>query len=270
MDGPLLLVGCGKMGSALVQGWLANGIAAQDIVVVEPGSAARDAVSPLGVAVHTDAALIDPAFRPRVVVIAVKPWVTEAALPAYRPYVRSGCVFLSIVAGRAIRAIEASLGDAAAVVRAMPNTPAAVRRGMTVLCANRRVQKADRAVSGALMASVGDVAWVEDESLMDAVTAVSGSGPAYVFFLIECLAEAAVIAGLPSELAARLARQTVVGAAELARQSDSSPAQLREAVTTPGGTTEAALKVLMGGNGLQPLFNRAVIAAAQRSRELAT
>jgi len=269
MRGPLLLVGCGKMGGALVQGWLANGIAARDIVVVEPGRDARNSISPLGVAVHTEAALIDPAFRPRVVILAVKPWVMETALPAYRRYAVAGTVFLSIAAGRSIASFEKILGPDTALVRAMPNTPAAVGRGMTVLCANRRAAKDDRAVSGELMAAVGEVAWVEDEALMDAVTAVSGSGPAYVFYLIECLAEAAVVAGLPSGLAARLARQTVIGAAELTRLSEQPPTQLRENVTTPGGTTEAALKVLMDVDAMQALFTKAIAAAAHRSRELA-
>ncbi|MSO64821.1 MAG: pyrroline-5-carboxylate reductase [Alphaproteobacteria bacterium] len=269
MPGPLLLVGCGKMGQALAQGWLAGGTAAADIVVVEPGKAARDAVSGLGVAIHTEVTLIDPAFQPRVVVLAVKPQIAEAVMPAYRRYAGGSTAFLSIIAGKPLSFFERHLGAGTAVVRAMPNTPAAIGRGMTVLCANRRAGKEDRALSGQLMAAVGEVAWVEDESLMDAVTAVSGSGPAYVFLLIECLAEAAVVAGLPAALAARLARQTIVGAAELARQSDAPPATLRENVTSPGGTTEAALKVLMDEDGLQRLMTRAVAGAAQRSRELA-
>ena len=193
----------------------------------------------------------------------------DATVPAYRGRVQPGTVFLSIAAGKPLRYFAAALGADAAVVRAMPNTPAAIGRGMTVLCANDRAGREDRAVCGALMAAVGEVAWIDDEALMDAVTAVSGSGPAYVFYLIECLAEAAVVAGLPAALAARLARQTVLGAAELARQSDAAPATLRENVASPGGTTEAALKVLMGAAGLQPLLTHAVAVAAQRSRELA-
>jgi len=178
-------------------------------------------------------------------------------------------VFLSIAAGRPIAYFEDRLGEDAAVVRTMPNTPAAIGRGITVACANRHVNGADRAICGDLLAAVGEVAWVDDEGLLDAVTATSGSGPAYVFLLIECLAAAGGAAGLPSDLAMRLARATVAGAGELAYQSEEAPSELRRNVTSPGGTTAAALSVLMADDGLGRLLTRAVAEATRRSRELA-
>ena len=269
MDGPILLIGCGKMGSALLQGWLARGTQASDVVVVEPGAGARDAAAALGVAVLADAALVDPGLNPRVVVLAIKPQAMDLALPALASYAGASRVFLSIAAGRSLASLERLLGGDAAIVRAMPNTPAAVGRGMSVLTANAVATGDDRAICEGLLQAVGDAAWVDDEALMDAVTATSGSGPAYVFYLMECLAEAAVVAGLPAALASRLAEATVIGAAELCRQSGTPPGTLRENVAAPGGTTEAALKVLMGADGLQRLMTRAVGAAAARSRELA-
>ncbi len=269
MDGPILLIGCGKMGSALLQGWLAQGASASDVVVVEPGAGARDAAGGLGVAVLADAALVDPGLNPRVVVLAIKPQAMDVALPALASYAAPGRVFLSIAAGRSLASLRGLLGGGAAIVRAMPNTPAAVGRGMSVLCANTNTTEDDRAICEGLLKAVGDAAWVDDEALMDAVTATSGSGPAYVFYLMECLAEAAVVAGLPAALASRLAEATVIGAAELCRQSGTPPGTLRENVAAPGGTTEAALKVLMEADGLQPLMTRAIAAAAARSRELA-
>jgi pyrroline-5-carboxylate reductase len=179
-------------------------------------------------------------------------------------------VFLSIAAGRTIAYFEQKLGGAAAVVRSMPNTPAAVGRGITVACANGHVTSGQRARCDELLAAVGEVAWVEDEALLDAVTAVSGGGPAYVFLLIECLAEAGAAEGLPPDLAMRLARVTVSGAGELARLSSEPAAVLRQNVTSPAGTTLEALKVLMAPDGLQSLFTKAIAAATRRSRELAS
>lgn len=269
MDAPLLLVGCGKMGFALLTGWLGRGAAAANIVVVEPGRAAAQAAVARGVTVAGEASRVDPSFVPRVVVFAVKPQVMNAVVPGFAGYAGGDTVFLSIAAGTPIRFFESGLGAAARIVRAMPNTPAAIGRGMSVLCANAAAGDADRRLCGDLLAAVGEVAWVSDEGLMDAVTAASGSGPAYVFLLIECLASAAVEAGLPRDLAAQLAKATVEGAAELSRQSGEPATKLRENVTSPGGTTEAALKILMAPDGLKPLMTRAVAAAAVRSRELA-
>ena len=208
-------------------------------------------------------------YVPDVVVFAVKPQALDDVAPAYRRFADAGAVSLSIAAGKTIAAYACHLGPDAAIVRAMPNTPAAVRRGISVACASMRVTAAQRAACQKLLEAVGEVAWVEDEALMDPVTAVSGSGPAYVFLLIEALAQAGAAAGLPVALAERLARATVTGSGELARLSDEPAAILRRNVTSPGGTTEAALQVLMAPDGLADLMERAVVAATQRSRALA-
>jgi pyrroline-5-carboxylate reductase len=264
----LVLVGCGKMGTAMLRGWLTAGVASR-FLVVEPagmppglGSQAEIACYPAAEALPTDLA-------PDAVVFAVKPQVVDAVLPGYRRWARPGTLFLSIVAGKTLAGLGRHLGTAA-IVRTMPNTPAAIGRGITVACANPLVSFDQRQFCDRLLAAIGESAWVEDEALIDAVTAVSGSGPAYVFLLIEALARAGETEGLPSELALRLARSTVAGSGELARISEESPAQLRENVTSPGGTTRAALDVLMATDGLEPLIERAVAAAAARSRELAS
>jgi pyrroline-5-carboxylate reductase len=262
----LLLVGCGKMGGALLDGWLGRGIAGR-VVVVEPGAGAAGFAGRPGVELLASIDAVGEAFAPAVVVLAIKPQTMAEVLPAYRG-LAGRALFLSIAAGKTLGFYARALGPAA-VVRAMPNTPAAIGRGIAVACANAQVSPAQRALAERLLAAVGEVAWVEDEGLIDAVTAVSGSGPAYVFLLIECLAEAGVAAGLPADLAARLARATVAGAGELARLSAENAAALREAVTSPGGTTRAALDVLMAADGLAPLLRRAVLAATKRSRELA-
>jgi len=270
LAGPLLLVGCGKMGGALLRGWLAGGLPAREAVVVEPNAAALGDLAALGVVALADAVAVPPAMAPRVVVLAVKPQMMDGVLPALRRFVRPGTAFLSIAAGKTIAALTDRLGTGAAVVRAMPNTPAAVGRGITVACAGPAVTAAQRGLCTALLAAVGEVAWVEDEALLDPVTAVSGGGPAYVFLLIECLAQAGVEAGLPADLAMRLARATVAGSGELARLSDEPAATLRRNVTSPAGTTLEALKILMAPDGLQALMTKAVAAATRRSRELAT
>ena len=268
--GPILLVGCGKMGGALLDGWLDHGLSTEDAIVVEPADALADAVRARhGVTVLGDAAALDAGFAPRVVVLAVKPQAMDGVAPAYARFAAPGTVFLSIAAGKAIGYFTRHLGTGAAIVRAMPNTPAAVARGITVMCANAAVDDDQRAACENLLAAVGEVLWCDDEGLLDPVTAVSGSGPAYVFLLIEYLAAAGVDAGLAPEMAARLARATVSGAGELARLADEPADQLRRNVTSPGGTTEAALGVLMADDGLGPLMSRAVAAATDRSRELA-
>jgi pyrroline-5-carboxylate reductase len=189
-------------------------------------------------------------------------------LPVYRRWVDPATLFLSIVAGKTLAGLARHLGRAA-LVRTMPNLPAAIGRGFTVACANALVTPDQRQLCDALLAAVGESAWVDDEALLDAVTAVSGSGPAYVFLLIEAMARAGEREGLPADLALRLARSTVAGAGALAQLSDESPAQLRESVTSPGGTTQAALDLLMAADGLEALMVRAVAAAAARSRVLA-
>ena len=269
MNDALLLVGGGKMGGALLSGWLAEGIEASGIVVVEPDPDARARFAKQGVTAISGIEALPSVFDPRIIVFATKPQIMEGVVPAYATFNSEQTFFLSIAAGKPIAFFETALGANAAVVRTMPNTPAAVGRGITVLCANSHVSQDARAIAQTLLGAVGETAWVDDERLMDAVTAVSGSGPAYVFHLIECLSQAGLRAGLPGELAARLARATVSGAGELAYR-DPTPAEvLRRNVTSPGGTTEAALNVLMKNEALEDLITRAVAAATERSRELA-
>jgi pyrroline-5-carboxylate reductase len=264
-----LLVGCGKMGTALLHGWLAGKQPPSDIAIVEPGPRPGAFASvDLGAWVD-DVTWLPTDFQPAVVVFAVKPQAMSGVLPGYRRFVAPATVFLSIAAGRTIGSFEAVLGAEAAVVRSMPNTPAAIGCGITVACANARATAAQRAFCDGLLRAVGEVAWVDDEALLDPVTAVSGSGPAYVFLLVEALTEAGVAAGLPQELALRLARATVEGSGELLRRSIEPPSLLRQHVTSPGGTTKAALDVLMAPDGLAALMTRAVAAATARSRELA-
>ena len=264
----LILVGCGKMGGALLTGWLERRFADQ-IVVIEPEEAAtREFQGKPGV--HVTAALenVTDRVRPDAVVFAVKPQVMGDVVPAYRRYTGHGApVFLSIAAGTPIGFFEGILGREA-VVRAMPNTPAAVGRGITALVANRRVDPAQMALCQTICEAVGEAVWLGDEAAMDAVTAVSGSGPAYVFYLVEALAAAGQREGLPADMATRLARATVAGAGELLNRSPETADTLRRNVTSPGGTTAAALDVLMADDGMAPLLRRAVAAAAARSREL--
>lgn len=268
MNQTLLLVGCGKMGGALLKGWLDGVLSPANVTVIEPfaAEAVRDTYK---VAVVDDLGALGEDYSPDIVVFAVKPQGMADIVPSYARFVRPGTLFLSIAAGRPISFLAERLGGDAAIVRSMPNTPAAVGRGITVGCPNAHVTPEQKAVAQTLLESVGEVGWVADEALIDAVTAVSGSGPAYVFLLIECLGAAGVKAGLDPELAARLALATVAGSGELARLSDDSASQLRENVTSPGGTTAAALAVLMADDGLGALMTRAVMAAADRSRELA-
>lgn len=265
--GALLLVGCGKMGGALLQGWLARGVAASKVYVVEPALDPSRVTVPAGVNMVAAAADLPADLKPEIVVFAVKPQVMGDVVPAFAGYAGTGAAFVSIAAGTPIRFFESALGDVA-VVRVMPNTPAAVGHGMSVLCANARTDARQREVAEGLMAAVGAADWLEDEALMDAVTAVSGSGPAYVFLLIECLARAGEEVGLSADLARTLALQTVAGAGALAAQSEEDAAQLRVNVTSPGGTTQAALEVLMAADGLQPLLTKAVKAAERRGKEL--
>ena len=266
---PLFLVGGGKMGEALLAGWLKQGLTRKAVRVVEPSAERREALGrAYQVEVAADAEALGKAPPPSAIVLAVKPQVMDAALPAYSARLADDTLILSIAAGKPIALFERVLGAARGIVRAMPNTPAAVGRGVSVLCANRHATDEQRDLAERLMAAVGLVRWIEDEEQMHAVTAVSGSGPAYVFHMIEALAAAGVEAGLSEELAMALARGTVAGAGELAWASPETAAQLRVNVTSPGGTTAAALAVLMAPDGFGPLLKRAVAAAAQRSREL--
>lgn len=266
----LLLAGCGKMGGALLAGWLDKGRPADSITVVEPDEETAKAVHQRhGVRAVTGPAGLDADFRPATVVLAVKPESMDEVAPAYAGYAGPGTVFVSIAAGKTLAYFADKLGPEAAVVRAMPNTPASVGRGITVASANGRVDDVQKGRVGELLEAVGEVAWIDDEGLMDAVTAVSGSGPAYVFLLAECLAQAGEKAGLPADLSRRLAEHTVAGAGELLHQADEPAAELRANVTSPGGTTAAALDVLMADGGWPDLMTEAIAAGVKRSRELA-
>ena len=264
----LLLIGCGKMGGAMLAGWIAEGTSPTDVVVVEPGAENAAAAAAHGVTVVSAAAEISDNFRPGVAIVAVKPQQMADVVPEYQKAIDRECVVLSIAAGTTISFFEDIFGAEQPIVRSMPNTPAAVGKGMLVGCPNGNVSEDMRSSCTRLLAAVGAVAWVDDEGQMDAVTAVSGSGPAYVFYMIECMAEAGRKLGLPEELAVQLAEQTVFGAGALAHDSDEAASQLRINVTSPGGTTAAALAELMADDGLQPLIDRAIKAANDRSVEL--
>jgi len=266
----LLLVGGGKMGSAMLQGWLDQGTPPTDITIVEPNlECGQDFAQRLGVNVVAAPIDLPDQYNPTVIVLAVKPQIMDQVLPAYVDFVAQGPVFLSIAAGRTLKSFKDILGPKAAVVRAMPNTPAAIARGITVGCANANVSRNQTNLCKTLLAAVGDVEWVADESLMDAVTAVSGSGPAYIFLLAEAMSIAGQAQGLAPDLADRLARATVSGSGELLNQSPLKADTLRQNVTSPGGTTAAALGVLMDEGGLTDLMTKAITAATLRSKELA-
>jgi pyrroline-5-carboxylate reductase len=262
----IVLVGAGKMGAAMLQGWLGRGLNPSRLAVLEPQPADEvKALSTRGVALNPGNKSSDAGA----IVIAVKPQVAEAAVPPLAPMTGASTVVVSIMAGKTLGFLEKALPKAA-IVRAMPNTPAAIGRGITVAVPNANVSAAQRDLAHRLLAAIGQVEWIADEKLMDAVTAVSGSGPAYVFLLAESLARAGVAAGLPAELAAKLARETVAGSGELLHLSPLDAATLRQNVTSPGGTTAAALEILMAAaDGLDPLLAKAIAAAAKRSRDLA-
>ena len=265
-DRGLVLLGCGKMGTALLEGWLAGGVAPASVTVLEPKPSPRLAEL-AGVGLRLNAELPP---HPAVAVLAVKPQMMGEALPRLAALGNGDTLFVSIAAGTPIRSFEAALGARTPIVRAMPNTPAAVGRGITALVANAHAGAGARDLAEALMRAVGQTVRLDDEAQMDAVTAVSGSGPAYVFLMIEALAAAGEAEGLSPELALALARATVAGAGALAESNDRAPTALRVDVTSPGGTTAAALAVLMEEEtGLPALVRRGVAAAAARSRELA-
>jgi pyrroline-5-carboxylate reductase len=269
LKGDLVLAGAGNMGGALLAGWLERGLDPRQIIVQDPSPPPRigQLLSRYGVRVVTE--LPNGTPPPAVLLMAVKPQVMEEVFPPLAKIVGKDTVVLSVAAGRTIRSFEAHLPAGTAVVRSIPNTPAAVGRGITVAAANASVSAEQKQVCQELLSAVGETAWVDDEALIDPVTAVSGSGPAYVFYLAETLAEAGVKAGLDLELAQKLARWTVAGAGELLHLSDQPAGVLRQNVTSPNGTTYAALQVLMADDGLQPLMTKAVLAASRRSKELA-
>ncbi|UHS57136.1 pyrroline-5-carboxylate reductase [Agrobacterium vaccinii] len=266
-SGPLVLVGAGNMGGALLAGWLKKGVAGSSIIVVDPGpSDAMTAMISEAGATHLTAAPQD--VTAGILFLAVKPQLMDVVLPPLKALVGPQTVVVSIAAGKTLSGIEAALGKSAAI-RAMPNTPAMVGRGVTGAYANDAVSEEQRLLVETLLKVSGPVEWVATEGDIDAVTALSGSGPAYVFYLVECMAEAGRKCGLPADLAMRLARETVAGAGELLHQSPEDASRLRKNVTSPGGTTAAALSVLMDDNGMQPLFDKAIAAARLRAEELA-
>ncbi|SCA57133.1 NADP oxidoreductase, coenzyme F420-dependent [Candidatus Terasakiella magnetica] len=265
----LVLIGCGKMGGAMLEGWLDQGVPKDTIRIVEHSAEHAQALRDThDVRVIDDIKDIEDGFPADIVVLAVKPQGMDDAAQSCQRF-GNNTTFLSIAAGKTVSYFEGHLGENAAIIRVMPNTPAAVRRGISVAYANDKVSDEAKTICTDLLGAIGEVAWVEDEALMDPVTAVSGSGPAYVFYMTECLAQAGIKAGLSEELATQLARATIAGAGELMRQSGTDASQLRINVTSPGGTTQAALEVLMSEDGIAPAMDKAVDAATQRSKELA-
>lgn len=270
LAGPIWLVGGGKMGTALARGWLAAGLSPVELAIVEPDPARLAELAGLGpvTLVPTPEAL-RATLPPRALVLAVKPQSMPAVLPAWSARIGPGTLVLSIAAGITLATLAAAFPAGTGIVRAMPNTPAAIGRGTTVLVAGTAASAEQRELAGALLGAVGETHWVEDEALLHLVTALSGGGPAYVFYLIEAMAEAGAALGLPEDLAARLARATVAGAGALADASADPVARLRADVTSPGGTTAEALEVLMAPDAWPRLLREALAAAARRSRELA-
>jgi pyrroline-5-carboxylate reductase len=260
----IALVGCGKMGGAMLRGWLDAGIHHVDIL--EPGDLPDELSSSRHVTHHKEASTFTGNWD--MVVIAVKPQVMKDVCASIKAALSPATPILSIAAGQKIAAFHSYFAAVQPVIRAMPNTPAAVGKAISVACSSAQITPEERSIADLLLHSIGQVAWTDNEANMDAVTAVSGSGPAYVFYLIEALREAGIQAGLDQDLAGRLARQTVIGSAALAEQASTIPAaMLRQNVTSPGGTTEAALTILMDGR-LQQIMNDAVEAATKRSKEL--
>ncbi len=266
MNFSVMLVGAGNMGGAMLKGWIANGMRPENITVLDPVPSEKmkntllkskiwHAESPKGMS------------APDVLLLAIKPQMMDEVLPQLGELVAEKTVVVSVAAGTRLATICDTLGDVSAI-RVMPNTPSLVLRSMSVGCPNAKTTDAQLARVDSLMSAIGKIEWVDDEKLIDAVTAVSGSGPAYVFHLAECMAEAGVAAGLPRELAMTMAIQTVSGAGELLNQSDDEPAVLRKNVTSPNGTTAAALEVLMAEDGMSPLLEKAIMAAKNRSEEL--
>ncbi|KQK29333.1 pyrroline-5-carboxylate reductase [Bosea thiooxidans] len=263
----LVLIGAGKMGGAMLEGWLRIGIDPKGVSLIDPKLSDEmvELANQKGMRLNPSAKEIPAAD---VVVLATKPQMLDTAAPAVQAFIHPRTLLISILAGKTLGDLAARLPNAGAIIRAMPNLPASVQRGVTAAAPGKGVSAAQRATADALLGSIGRVEWLDDEGLIDAVTAVSGSGPAYVFHLVECLAAAGAAAGLPADVAERLARATVEGAGELLFQSPLPPGTLRQNVTSPGGTTAAALEVLMAEDGLKPLMVKAVAAAKRRAGEL--
>lgn len=267
MSSSILLVGCGNMGFAMLKGWL-GAMTDLAVHVVEPDKALADRAAAAGAIAVADAGDLPGDLRPELVFLAVKPQMMGKVVPGYARFAGGSSSFVSVAAGTTIATLAHHLPGPTPIIRCMPNTPAAIGAGMMVCCANAHVTGEARALVEKLLSTSGLVDWIEDEALMDAVTAISGSGPAYVFHMIECLSDAGVALGLAPDLAAKMAMQTVMGAGRLAAEAEDSPARLREQVTSPGGTTAAALSVLMGDDRLKQLIGEAATAARDRGAEL--
>jgi pyrroline-5-carboxylate reductase len=269
LKGTLVLVGAGKMGGAMLEGWLKSGIRPEQVVALDPAPPPETLALLQKHHIRHNPA-VATVKDAEVVLIAVKPQIMEDVLPGVASLKSSQPLVISVAAGKTIATFARHFGEHAAIIRSIPNTPAAVGRGITAMAANRNVSEAQLALATGLLSAIGEVVTVPDETFIDAATAVSGSGPAYVFYLTECLAAAGVSAGLPQEVAIKLARATVAGAGELMRVTGQPAETLRQNVTSPKGTTYAALQVLMADDGLDPLLRKAVDAATRRSRELAS
>lgn len=269
LEGPLLIAGAGKMGTAMLSGLLEAGLEPFQVIIQDPAPSIEVQDFVIREGVRCAPAITSLEAPPSVILAAVKPQIMDKVMPGLAQLAGPDTLFLSIAAGRTIASFEQHLPTGTAVIRAMPNTPAAVGAGIAVCCANAHVSASQKLIAEEMLRAVGDVAWIEDEALMDSVTAVSGSGPAYVFYLVEALTDAGIAAGLDAELSARLARATVAGSGRLLEAADDDAATLRKNVTSPGGTTAAALEVLTADDGLKPLMKAAVAAAVKRGRELA-
>ncbi len=267
IGGPLLLVGAGKMGSAMAAGWLEQGLSPDALFIQDPSPCpeAQKLIDEHGLVSGEDLTL--PAL-PVIIVLAVKPQMMADVLPGLLEKAGPHTLFLSIAAGQSLATLAGYLGEKQPIIRSMPNTPASIGQGMTVACSNPFVTADQVEHCITLLSAIGEIAWIKDEEQMDAVTAVSGSGPAYLFALTECLALSGIHQGLDAKLSWQLAKTTMEGAAALMRHSCDNPVILRKNVTSPGGTTEAALKILMGKKGLPKLMDKAIKAATERSKEL--
>lgn len=268
LDGKLVLIGAGKMGTAMLEGWLNAGVRGEQVVIFDPAPPAEThALIGRHAIAHNPAP--NDVSGIEVILLAIKPQMVDEVLPGMAALAREKPLVVSVVAGKTIAALKRHFGTATPVIRTIPNTPSAVGRGITAMAPGDDVSPEQVALASALLSAIGEVVTVNDEALIDAATAISGSGPAYVFYMAECLTEAGKALGLPPEVAEQLARATVAGAGELMRATGTPAATLRENVTSPKGTTHAALQVLMAGDGLEALMRKATEAAEKRSRELA-
>lgn len=264
MAAPLLLIGAGRMGGALLKGWLARGLGPVVVVETDPSRELKRLRD-----VTLLKSIEDAPKKLRACVVALKPQILKTEAPRLKAIAQSGVPMISIAAGSSIKLMTKAWGKSARIIRTMPNTPGSIGEGISALYAPANATRADRKLAESLLAALGETVWVKRETDIDAVTAVSGSGPAYVFLMVECLAAAARKEGLPPEVALKLARKTIIGAGALLKADPAPAEELRRNVTSPHGTTEAALKVLMAKNGLEPLMRKAVSAARKRARELA-